>query len=132
MARRHAGRRKSGFPAGSMEGCGLTRNGTTPSTSPEARMTRREDLAAVKAALERLDTAVTTLRARYGDTLGMRRLATDVERVADDIAELGDPSPNVVPPQPTHLEPIPDEPYDPSMWAGADDEGLGAPDRRAP
>lgn len=95
-------------------------------------MTRREDLAAVTAALERLDAAVTALRSRYGDTLGMRRLASDVQRLADDITELGDPSPTVMPAQPAHLEPITDEPYDPSMWAGADDEGLGAPDRRAP
>lgn len=95
-------------------------------------MTRRNDLAAVTAALERLDAAVATLREQYGDTLGMRRLTGDVRRLSDDLAELGDPSPGLIPRQPTTLEAIPDEPYDPSMWVGADDEGLGAPDRHAP
>jgi hypothetical protein len=95
-------------------------------------MTRREDLSAVTAALERLDAAVTALRSQYGDTLGMRRLVGDVRRLADDLDELGDPSPSAIPQQPTTLEAIPDEPYDPSMWVGADDEGLGAPDRHAP
>lgn len=95
-------------------------------------MTRPEELAAVTAALQRLDAAVGTLRSRYGDTLGVRRLTSDVRRLADDLGELGDPSPDVVPRQPEALETIPDTPYDPSMWAGADDEGLGAPDRHAP
>lgn len=95
-------------------------------------MTRREDLAAVTAALERLEATVAALRSRYGDTLGMRRLTSDVRRLSDDIHELGEPSPDAIPQQPATLEPIPDEPYDPSMWVGADDEGLGAPDRHAP
>jgi len=95
-------------------------------------MTRREDVAAVAAAVERLDVAVTALRSSYGETLGIRRLSSDVRRISEDLDELGDPAPDAVPTRTATLEAIPDEPYDPSMWADADDEGLGAPDRHAP
>lgn len=95
-------------------------------------MTRREDVAAVTAAVERLDVAVAALRSSYGETLGVRRLSSDVRRLTEDLGELGEPAPDTVPDRSATLEAIPDEPYDPSMWAGADDEGLGAPDRHAP
>jgi hypothetical protein len=54
-----------------------------------------------------------------------------VRRLAEDLEELGDPAPGHHPAR-GELEEIPDVPYDPSMWADADDEGFGAPDRHAP
>lgn len=90
-----------------------------------------ESRAAVAAAITTLDSAVAHLRRAYGDTLGVRRLTSDVNRLREDLDELGEPRPDhqaVDGP----LETIPDTPYDPDMWKGAEDEGLGAPDRHAP
>lgn len=88
--------------------------------------------AAVDAAVAHLDSAVTDLRRAYGDTIGVRRLVSDVRRIAEDLTELGGPMPGHVPPPAEPLETIPDAPYDRSMWTDAEDEGLGAPDRHAP
>ena len=85
----------------------------------------------IDAALAALDRAVARLRDEYGDTLGVRRLTSDVRRLADDLDELGDPAPGHHASR-QDLEEIPDVPYDPSMWADAEDEGFGAPDRHAP
>jgi hypothetical protein len=85
----------------------------------------------IDAALAALDRAVAVLRDEYGDTLGVRRLRSDVRRLAEDLDELGDPAPGHHPAR-GELEEIPDVPYDPSMWADAEDEGFGAPDRHAP
>lgn len=35
-------------------------------------------------------------------------------------------------PDPSRMVPVPDTPYDSSLWTDSDDEGLGARDRRAP
>jgi hypothetical protein len=94
-------------------------------------MAEQDSRAAVEAALARLDRAVAALRDEYGPTLGTRRLMSDVRRLADDLDELGGPAPGY-PSRQDELEEIPDVPYDPSMWADADDEGFGAPDRHAP
>ena len=93
--------------------------------SSESRM-------AVSEAISSLEVALVSLRRDYGDTLGVRRLCTDVGRLADDLDELGDPLPGHRVAATRPLEIVPDEPYNPSMWEGADDEGLGAPDRHAP
>ncbi len=95
-------------------------------------MGRTESRAAVAAAVSQLEAAVTDLRHTYGDTLGVRRLVSDVRRLTDDLDELGEPKPGHSAPPPRPLEPISDAPYDRSMWADAEDEGLGAPDRHAP
>jgi hypothetical protein len=87
---------------------------------------------AVAAALTTLESAVAGLRRAYGDTLGVRRLTSDVARLREDFDELGDPQPGRLIPPDGPLETVPDTPYDPQMWAGAEDEGLGAPDRHAP
>jgi hypothetical protein len=95
-------------------------------------MSELDSRAEVEAALARLDRAVATLRDEYGPTLGTRRLASDVRRLADDLDELGDPAPGYRAARQAELEEISDVPYDPSMWADAEDEGFGAPDRHAP
>ncbi|WP_129667137.1 hypothetical protein [Phytoactinopolyspora endophytica] len=87
---------------------------------------------AVAAAVTTLESAVSRLRQAYGDTLGVRRLTSDVARLSEDLEELGEPHPGRRSHIDGPLEAIPDTPYDPSMWAGAEDEGLGAPDRHAP
>jgi hypothetical protein len=69
---------------------------------------------------------VGALRARYGDASAVRRLANDVERLDIDAAELD----AAVPPVPAQAKAadrvvVPDTPYDPALWQGADDEGVG-------
>ncbi|HET7328971.1 MAG TPA: hypothetical protein VFJ14_16995 [Nocardioidaceae bacterium] len=87
----------------------------------------------VRRAASSLQQAVERLRHEYGDTLGVRRLVSDVQRFDADLAELGEPRPGhrSAPPLQELVE-IPDEDYDASMWSDAEQEGFGAPDRRAP
>jgi hypothetical protein len=87
----------------------------------------------VQEAVLQLAQAVERLREEYGDTLGVRRLTSDVQRLGADLDELGDPQPGHRPaPRLEDLEEIPDREYDASMWSDADQEGFGAPDRHAP
>jgi hypothetical protein len=80
-----------------------------------------------------LKAAVAQVPAEYGDTLGVRRLQSDVDRLPADLDELGTPAPGHRPgPAPDEWEEISDEPYDEFMWSDAEHEGFGAPDRRAP
>ncbi len=86
-----------------------------------------DSVAATRAALTSLAAAVLRLRNEYGDTLGVRRLTTDVDRLNADLDELGDPAPDSRPPvAPTEMIPIPDEPYDESMWQDAQSEAQHA------
>jgi hypothetical protein len=88
----------------------------------------------VRDAILSLAQAVEGLRAEYGETLGVRRLTSDVQRLSADLDELGNPQPGLLHPTPRldELEEIPDREYDASMWSGAEQEGFGAPDRHAP
>jgi len=76
--------------------------------------------------------AVEQVQSTHGDTLGVRRLRSDVRRIFDDLDELGPPMPGHLSAAPPMLEPIPDEGHDASPWADDEREGPGAPDRRAP
>ena len=84
--------------------------------------------------LDELRTTVSSLRSRYGDVPAVRRLDGDLDRFELDVADLeglvsvaaqsastqgATPGPN----EPMTL--IDDRPRDPSLWADADDEGLG-------
>lgn len=72
-----------------------------------------------------LRSCVGALRARFGETPTVLRLANDVDRLNIDIAELG----GLPEPRAPHGENervvVPDTPYDPELWRGADDEGVG-------
>jgi hypothetical protein len=85
-----------------------------------------EDIAEVRRAAVALERAVAGLRARHADSLGLRRLASDVARFSDDLAELGElrpvkPTGDALP----RLHFVPDKPYEPDFWRDADDEGVG-------
>lgn len=98
-------------------------------------MASNDAVGAAKEAVAVLKAAVQRVAVEYGDTLGVRRLTSDVERFAADLEELGPPAPGHRPgPTPDELEEIPDEPYDESMWSDAETEGYGSatPGRRAP
>jgi hypothetical protein len=84
------------------------------------------ELTELRRAIGQLRHCVGALRSRYGDAAAVRRLVNDVERLDIDACELESP----IPAQPKPVDPaqvvkIPDAPYDPSLWQGADDEGVG-------
>jgi hypothetical protein len=93
----------------------------------EDAMTELDSVAATRAALTSLAAAVLRLRSEYGDTLGVRRLTSDIDRLNADLDELGAPAPGARPPvAPAEMIPIPDEPYDESMWHDAQSEAQHA------
>jgi hypothetical protein len=69
---------------------------------------------------------VASLRYHFGDVPDVRRLLNDVERLDIDITELHG---NTSRPRRTQtladVVMIPDAPYNPELWQGADDEGVG-------
>jgi hypothetical protein len=87
-------------------------------------MAATSELTALHRTIEELTNAMSSVRTRYGDVPAVKRLLGDVERILLDVADLDD----LTPPPPasvTELQPIDDTPLDPSLWADADDEGLG-------
>ncbi|MET9882423.1 hypothetical protein ABZZ20_04545 [Streptomyces sp. NPDC006430] len=60
----------------------------------------------------------------------LNELVRSVERLEQDIARQAPAAPR--PPRQEGMVPVPDTPYDSSLWKDVDDEGLGARDRRAP
>jgi hypothetical protein len=86
------------------------------------------EIAELRRTIGQLRQCVGALRSRYGDASAVRRLANDVERLDIDAGELGEAPP--VPQQAqaadrSNVVVVPDTPYDPSLWHGADDEGVG-------
>lgn len=65
---------------------------------------------------------VGSLRNQLGDSVGVRRLYNDLERLDMDATELTGHK-DAVPVQ--ERVRISDEPYDSTLWADADDEGVG-------
>ncbi|MER7461952.1 hypothetical protein [Streptomyces sp. NPDC097981] len=60
----------------------------------------------------------------------LNELVRSVERLEKDIARQARAAPRA--PGREGMVPVPDAPYDSSLWKDVDDEGLGARDRRAP
>ncbi len=99
-------------------------------------MTSTDEIGTIRTALGELERAVNALRQRAGDSLGVRRLCTDVRRIGEDLAEIGPlPPPAPAPPRPAAhgnaavgpLQTVPDTDTDtyPHSWHDADDEGVG-------
>lgn len=86
------------------------------------------EIAELRRNIGQLRQCVGTLRSRYGDAPAVRRLINDLERLnidADDFEGT-----QLVPvqqrkPDRSDVVVVPDTPYDESLWAGADDEGVG-------
>ena len=88
------------------------------------------EMSELRRTIGQLRQCVAALRGRYGEATPVQRLLNDLERLEIDASELDRTSP--VPTQTRgigagHVEvvPVPDTPYDPSLWEGADDEGVG-------
>ncbi|KAA9159961.1 hypothetical protein FPZ12_018895 [Amycolatopsis acidicola] len=84
------------------------------------------ELTELRRTIGQLRQCVGALRSRYGDASAVRRLVNDVDRLDIDAADLDSP----IPAQPKPVDrsqvvKIPDDPYDPALWHGADDEGVG-------
>ncbi|MFH9421452.1 hypothetical protein [Streptomyces sp. NPDC017529] len=114
-------------------------------------MSLQDDLTAVQRHLDDLERSVGRLERRVGGGLEMRRVRSDTDHLRESLQLLregaGDP-PRGLPsaasrtgaaprtgraPVPgPEMVTIPDAPYDAALWADAEDEGLGARDRRAP
>ena len=96
--------------------------------------------------VDELDRAVLAAQQRHGSCLEVRRARADLEHLRESVAllsELDGPQrsaepkdqyrPGVlpgargagVPATDPPFVPVPDTPYDPSFWAGAEDEGIG-------
>ncbi len=92
-----------------------------------------DELAGVRAAVRELAREVSQLQDRCCDSLGLRRLVSDVRRLEEDLAEFGE----VVVRQELPMlveerEMVPDSEYVSSAWGDCDDEGVGLSGRRAP
>ena len=88
-------------------------------------MATTSELSTLHRSVEELRTAVASLRSRYGDVPAVRRLLGDIDRLDLDASELDGLTP--LPPAPAAVQTIAldDRPFDPALWADADDEGLG-------
>jgi hypothetical protein len=90
-------------------------------------MSSNDAVGATREALTTLAAAVLRIRHEYGDTLGVRRLTSDVDRLQADLDELGSPKPGHTPGvNKDDLIAIPDDPYDESMWHDAQSEAQHA------
>ena len=86
-------------------------------------MSAQDSVGATREALTTLAAAVLRVRNEYGDTLGVRRLTSDVDRLAEALDQLGEPQPGHRPGvRPDEMIEIPDDPYDESMWHDAQSE----------
>jgi hypothetical protein len=87
----------------------------------------QEAVAAAKAAIDSLTAAATRLANDFGDTLGVKRLLSDVSRIKDDLLEIGEPKPGHRPGvSPEEMVEIDDSPYDDNLWDAGDSEAQHA------
>lgn len=87
-------------------------------------MPDQSDKAALHHAVDQLAHTVDAMARRYGQGRAIQRLVNDVERLRLDAADCDELAPAAGAPA-AAFEIIPDTPYDESLWAGADDEGVG-------
>jgi hypothetical protein len=86
-------------------------------------MTAQDAVGSTREALTALAATVLQVSNEYGDTLGVRRLTSDVDRLAEALDQLGEPQPGHRPhPGPDEMILIPDDAYDESMWHDAQSE----------
>jgi hypothetical protein len=87
----------------------------------------QDAVAAAKAAIDSLTAAASRVANEFGETLGVKRLLSDVARLKDDLAELGDPKPGYRPGvNRDELVEIDDRPYDDNLWGDSDSEAQHA------
>ena len=85
------------------------------------------EIANLRRAIGQLRQCITALESQYGDATVVKRLVNDLERLDIDAEDLGQSRPTPAPrsAEPMEVVVVPDTPYDPALWHGADDEGVG-------
>ena len=83
------------------------------------------ELAVLHRAVAELRNVIGSVRECYGDIPAVKRLIGDVDRIDLDASELDSLSPSPAHQRHEEIMVIDDTPVDPSLWADADDEGLG-------
>ena len=86
-------------------------------------MALTSELSVLHRTVDELRAIIGSVRTRYGDIPAVKRLLGDVDRIDLDASELDDITPPAEKSGP--IEVIDDRPTDPSLWAEADDEGIG-------
>lgn len=101
-------------------------------------MSVHDDLTSVQRCLDDLHRSVRRLEQQMGTGLEMRRVRADADHLRESVALLREatgpsarlstgPGPAVsVSGRLPDMVPVPDTPYDSSLWTDSDDEGLGA------
>ncbi|MFB6672696.1 hypothetical protein ACFVDQ_05425 [Streptomyces sp. NPDC057684] len=95
-------------------------------------MSLNDDLAAAERCLDELCRTVGRLERQLDGGLDVRRVRTDADHLRESVALLRAAAAAPPPTRRPELVPVPDTPYDSSLWTDSDDEGLGARDRHAP
>jgi hypothetical protein len=96
-------------------------------------MSVQDELTSVQRCLDDLYRSVGRLEQQIGSGgLDMRRVRADADHLRESVALLREGAVTRSSTKRPELVPIPDTPYDDSLWTDSDDEGLGARDRRAP
>lgn len=95
-------------------------------------MSLQDELTTVQRCLDELTRSVSRLEQHIGSGLELRRVRSDTEHLRESLALLRASAPDQPPEQRPEMVTIPDTPYDNALWTDAEDEGLGAKDRRAP
>ncbi|WP_420035403.1 hypothetical protein ACN2WE_26330 [Streptomyces sp. cg28] len=96
-------------------------------------MSLTDDLAAATRCLDDLTRAVGRLEPQIGGGPDIRRVRADADHLRESLALLREAATATYEsPRRPDLVPIPDTPYDSTLWTDSDDEGLGARDRHAP
>jgi hypothetical protein len=87
------------------------------------------ELTTLHRTVDELRSVMADVRSRYGDIPAVRRLLGDIDRLDLDLSELDTMAPPPATGDSAQATPImhviDDKPLDPSLWADADDEGLG-------
>ncbi|NEB78421.1 hypothetical protein G3I40_24815 [Streptomyces sp. SID14478] len=98
-------------------------------------MSLNDDLTTIQRCVDDLARTLGRVRPQL-DGPDLRRVCADSEHLRESVALLrASAGAHQAPPRPEGLVPIPDTPYDSSLWTGTDgldDEGLGAGHRHAP
>ncbi|MEU7384801.1 MULTISPECIES: hypothetical protein [unclassified Streptomyces] len=84
------------------------------------------DIGELLRTIDRLACCVESLRSRSGERTDVLRLAENIERLRNNAAALiSAAGPELYAAADVHTTLVPDAPYDPELWQGADDEGIG-------
>lgn len=98
-------------------------------------MSLQDDLTSAQRSVDDLVRSLNRVESELGDCLDLRRARTDAAHLRESITMLGESAQRSGGSRQRALAdmvPVPDAPYDRSLWADAEDEGLGSRHGHAP